>query len=72
MPCDDCEVTATYRLLADLSGDGFVGQADLDCILDAWGQSVPPAPGPCDFNDDDFIGQSDLDVILDSWGQSWP
>jgi len=80
MPPSDVEITATYRYRGDLSGpsgvpDGFVGQADLDIILDAWGDSVPPGDPRADITGpqgvpDGFVGQADLDVVLDDWGMS--
>jgi len=79
MPPSDVEITATYRYRGDLSGpsgvpDGFVGQADLDIILDAWGDSVPPGDPRADISGpqgvpDGFVGQADLDVVLDDWGE---
>jgi len=56
-------------LAGDVNGDGFVGQADLDAVLDKWGWTVDPAD-PADIDNDGFIGQSDLDTVLDNWGQS--
>jgi len=59
-------------LRGDLDDGGFVGQSDLDIVLDQWGSSAPFADGRADVSNDDFVGQSDLDVILDNWGQSVP
>ena len=56
----------------DLDGDGWVGQGDLDIVLGAWGQSVPPADPQADTNNDGTIGQHDLDAVLSDWGQSTP
>jgi len=75
MPSADQEVTATYRLTGDLNRDGFVGQTDLDYVLDDWGEYTPPAGSAnpwADQSDDGFVGQTDLDYVLDDWGQSYP
>jgi len=53
----------------DLDGDGFVGQGDLDMILDKWGWTVDPSD-PADVNGDGFVGQDDLDTLLANWGAS--
>ena len=52
----------------DLTSDGFVGQGDLDVLLDNWGASVPAGNLP-DLSGDGLIGQDDLDVVLRDWGQ---
>jgi len=57
-------------LAGDLDGDCFCGQNDLDIVLDAWGDSVPPGDPRADVSGDGFVGQSDLDVVLDDWGES--
>ena len=62
--------TLHVKLRGDINGDGFVGQTDLDVVLDNWGQSVPPAAEAADPSGDGFVGQTDLDVILDNWGDS--
>jgi len=55
----------------DINGDGYVGQPDLDIVLDQWGDTVPAGTGG-DINGDGHVGQPDLDVILDHWGDSDP
>jgi len=73
MPSQKVEVTATYRdiLRGDLNDDGFVGQTDLDIVLDQWGNSGGEITDPrADPNEDDFVGQTDLDIVLDDWGKS--
>jgi hypothetical protein len=71
MPSADVEVTARYKLRGDLNVDGFVGQTDLDIVLDEWGSSGGEIVDPrADPNEDDFVGQTDLDIVLDQWGQS--
>jgi len=73
MPAAPVELTATYHLYGDLNIDGFVGQTDLDIVLDQWGRSAGEISDPrADVNDDDFVGQTDLDYVLDDWGQSTP
>ena len=57
------------RLTGDASGDGFIGQDDLDTVLGAWGSSVTPGD-PGDLTGDGFVGQDDLDTVLGNWGQS--
>ena len=71
MPAWAIEVTATYQaveIVGDLNDDGFVGQDDLDIILDSWGLSPPPDPR-ADPSGDGFVGQDDLDIVLDHWGE---
>jgi len=70
MPSLVIDVTATYApafVLGDISGDGFVGQDDLDLILGSWGNTVG-AGSQADPSADGFVGQSDLDIVLDNWG----
>ena len=71
MPSGDCEVTATYQpiLVGDLDGSGYVGQGDLDILLDGWGNS-PPIDPRSDPSEDGWVGQPDLDIVLDHWGES--
>jgi hypothetical protein len=77
MPASDAEITATYAAppspAGDLNGDGFVGQADLDIVLGAWGtggESGQPLSDPrADASGDGFVGQADLDIVLGTWGQ---
>jgi len=68
MPAAAVEVTAVYGLRVDLSGDGFVGQADLDIVLAKWGWTVDPSD-PADCSGDGFVGQADLDMLLEDWGE---
>jgi len=74
MPASSVEVTATYKDLyykGDRNHDFFVGQTDLDIVLDMWGKSGDDIIDErADVNDDDFIGQTDLDYVLDDWGKS--
>jgi hypothetical protein len=62
------DLDAAFPVLdGDLSGDGFVGQADLDIILSLWGQTVL-AGSVGDPSGDGFVGQADLDTVLSWWG----
>jgi len=76
MPAADVEVTATYTppcvpCNGDLDGSGFVGQGDLDIVLDQWGNSGGEiTDARADPSGDDFVGQADLDIVLDDWGKS--
>jgi len=55
-------------MAGDLTSDGFVGQQDLDVLLDSWGASVSPGELP-DLSGDGLIGQNDLDMVLRDWGR---
>jgi len=73
MPPAPVEVTATYGAYwpGDRNEDKFVGQTDLDIVLDMWGKSGGEITDKrADVNDDDFVGQTDLDYVLDDWGKS--
>ena len=77
MPSSAVEVTAGYASTAipgDLNDDGWVGQPDLDIILDQWSCGQPPrepiTDPRADANGDGWVGQPDLDIVLDHWGQS--
>jgi hypothetical protein len=57
------------RPRGDLSGDGAVGQTDLDIVLSMWGRSGSAiTDGRADANHDGYVGQDDLDIILPFWG----
>jgi len=62
----------TPVVAGDLNGDGFVGLDDLDLVLAAWNQTVPPADPLADANGDGFIGLEDLDQVLAHWNQGNP
>lgn len=55
-------------LLGDLNLDGFVGQDDLNIILDVWGESVVSGSA-ADVSRDGFVGQDDLNYVLADWGK---
>ena len=75
MPAADAEITAVYCELldGDLNGDGWVGQPDLDIVLDQWGRTGLEVTDPrADPDNSGWVGQPDLDIVLDDWGQSCP
>ena len=58
-----------YWIDGDQSGDGYVGQADLDVVLGGWGDSGPGITDPrADANEDGMVGQTDLNHVLGNWG----
>jgi T5SS/PEP-CTERM-associated repeat protein len=59
-------------LTGDLNGDGFVGIADLNIVLGAWNQSVPPADPAADPSGDNFVGIADLNTVLGNWNAGTP
>ena len=62
-------------LPGDVNGDGFVGLADLDVLLNNWNQNVEIGnwgQGDLGGTGDGFIGLSDLDVILNNWNAGMP
>ncbi len=59
-------------LSGDLNGDGFVGIADLNIVLGAWNQSVPPGNPLADPSGDGFVGIADLNVVLGNWNARTP
>ncbi len=61
-----------FTLEGDLNGDGFVGLDDLDIVLAAWNQSVPPANSAADPSGDGFVGLDDLDIVLNHWNEGTP
>ena len=65
---------ATYlgALAGDLNTDGFVGIADLNIVLGAWNQSVPPGNPLADPTGDGFVGIADLNVVLGHWNEGTP
>ncbi|MDZ4817966.1 MAG: DNRLRE domain-containing protein [Planctomycetota bacterium] len=59
-------------LAGDLNNDGFVGQDDLNLILNNWGQEVPPGNPLADSDGNGFVGQDDLNAVLSAWEQGTP
>ena len=62
----------TGAIPGDLNGDGFVGVSDLNIILAAWNQNVPPANSLADPTGDGFVGIADLGVVLTYWNTGVP
>lgn len=54
-------------LVGDLDGDGFVGITDLNIVLGAWNQTVPPGDADADPSGDGFVGIEDLNIVLGGW-----
>ena len=79
---DGCELAcdmsfqATFSVLGaldgDLDGDGFVGINDLNIVLGAWNQNVPPANPLADPSGDGFVGIDDLNTVLGNWNAGTP
>ncbi len=65
-------IEASVGIPGDLNGDGFVGLDDLDIVLGAWNQSVPPADEAADPSGDGFVGLDDLDIVLNNWNAGTP
>ncbi|MBI1304758.1 MAG: hypothetical protein GC172_13380 [Phycisphaera sp.] len=57
-------VAITTPCLADLTGDGLVGSADLGVLLNAWGTKGSPA----DLTGDGSVDSADLAALLSAWG----
>ncbi len=66
------DILPELALEGDLNGDGFVGLDDLDIVLGAWNQSVPPADASADPSGDGFVGLDDLDIVLNNWNAGTP
>ncbi len=62
----------TPPLIGDLDGDGFVGITDLNIVLGAWNQSVPPGDPLADPSGDGFVGIDDLNQVLGNWNAGTP
>jgi len=62
----------TPGLSGDLDGDGFVGITDLNILLGAWNQTIPPADPRADPSGDNFVGIDDLNVVLGNWNAGTP
>ncbi len=59
-------------LVGDLDGDGFVGITDLNIVLSAWNQTVPPGDPLADPSGDGFVGIDDLNQVLGNWNAGTP
>lgn len=64
--------TGAPQIDGDLDGDGFVGIADLNIVLGAWNQAVPPGNPLADPSGDGFVGISDLNIVLGNWNAGVP
>jgi hypothetical protein len=72
---DDVSVSTiapVTSLEGDLDGDGFVGIADLNIVLGAWNQTVPPGDPLADPSGDGFVGIEDLNQVLGNWNAGVP
>ncbi len=65
-------VSLAAILNGDLDGDGFVGITDLNIVLGAWNQTVPPGNALADPSGDGFVGIEDLNVVLANWNSGTP
>ncbi len=62
----------TPPIPGDVTGDGFVGLADLDLILNNWNLAVPPGDPAAELTGDNFVGLDDLDIVLNNWNAGTP
>jgi matrixin len=65
-------VPPVISLAGDLDGSGFVGIDDLNIVLGAWNQSVPPGNALADPSGDGFVGIDDLNIVLGNWNAGTP
>ncbi|XAM00071.1 CotH kinase family protein [Phycisphaeraceae bacterium D3-23] len=58
----------------DITGDGFVGAADLDALLALWGDAAGSSPQAtaADLNGDGTVNSSDLTIVIDNFGSGTP
>ena len=57
-----------FGIQGDISGDGFVGSADLDVVRSYWNQNVPPGLlSMGDLSGDGYVGSADLDIVRTYW-----
>ena len=68
----DVNTPGSTPLVGDLDGDGFVGINDLNIVLGAWNQNVPPADPAADPSGDGFVGIDDLNEVLGNWNAGTP
>jgi hypothetical protein len=76
--------TSTQDVTGDYNFGGDVEQADLDLVLQAWGDAAPDPLGPpyrdptwlsqnpIDAPYANFVDQNDLDAVLQNWGNNTP
>jgi PEP-CTERM motif len=65
-------IAPIVSLQGDLNGDGFVGIADLNIVLGAWNQTVPPGDPLADPTGDGFVGIDDLNQVLGNFNAGTP
>lgn len=68
----DGTLSVFSTLAGDLNSDGFVGIEDLNIVLGAWNQNVPPGDPLADPSGDGFVGIEDLNVVLGNWNAGTP
>ena len=56
----------------DCIGCGFIGINELNIVLGAWNQSVPPANPLADRSGDGYVGIDDLNWVLSRWNAGTP
>ncbi len=64
--------TLGVAIVGDLDLDGFVGITDLNIVLGAWNQNVPPGNPAADPSGDGFVGIEDLNIVLGNWNAGTP
>jgi Concanavalin A-like lectin/glucanases superfamily/PEP-CTERM motif len=69
---NDLSTVTVVSLTGDLDGSGFVGIDDLNIVLGAWNQSVPPGNALADPSGDGFVGIDDLNIVLGNWNAGIP
>ncbi len=69
---NDNLIQLTVPVLGDLNSDGFVGIEDLNIVLGAWNDNVPPGDPLADPTGDGFVGIEDLNVVLGNWNAGTP
>ena len=72
---DDWSIELTDTPIAtesgDLDGNGWVDDADLTILKNAWGDSVVPLSQP-DPSGDGWVGGADFDIVMKYWHWSAP
>ncbi len=51
---------------------GFIGIHELNIVLGAWNQFVPPADPLADWSGDGYVGIDDLSAVLSEWNAGTP
>lgn len=64
----DQTVTATFGVLGDIDGNGYVGCADLTILKENYGKSGTEIPG--DIDGDGIVGGHDMSIMLSHWNPS--